>query len=388
MPEKKSLQKKQVSPRVRAKKAGAAGSRAVKKVTTRKKASPRAGRLLKSAGAGVRLEKSDNNPILSPIGEHPWEAYQTFNAGALLEDGKVHLVYRSIGHDGLSRFGYATSKNGSDIDERSGEPVFSAVLDPENAPAVIGSYSSGGSWGGAEDPRLTTLGDLVYMLYTGFDHGGFPRVALTSIHKNDFVDQKWTWECSKFISPPGEIHKNWVLFPEKINGKFAILHSMSPTIDIEYLDNLDFEEKKYINSGYYHRADVPVKNGTWEKSIRGPGPTPIKTKYGWLVFYHGTAKNSGYKLGAMLLDLNDPTKIITRADEPILEPGEWYEREGWKGNIIYCCGAAVVGDDLFIYYGGADSVLCVAKTNFNEFLKNLVDVRTPKLTPASRKKIS
>ena len=125
-----------------------------------------------------------------------------------------------------------------------------------------------------------------------------------------------------------------------------------------------------------------------EKGIRGPGPTPIKTSEGWLILYHGTAKDCGYKMGAMLLDLNDPTKIITRADEPILEPDEWYEREGWKGNIIYCCGAAVIKGDLFIYYGGADSVLCVAKTNLNEFLKNLMTVRTPKLTPASSKKIA
>jgi predicted GH43/DUF377 family glycosyl hydrolase len=154
---------------------------------------------------------------------------------------------------------------------------------------------------------------------------------------------------------------------------------MSPTIDIEYLDDLDFQEDKFIDSAYYHRADVPVKNGTWEKGIRGPGPTPIKTKYGWLVLYHGTTKDCGYKMGAMLLDLKDPTKIIARADEPILEPAEWYEREGWKGNIIYSCGAVVVDDDLLVYYGGADSVLCVAKTDLQEFLDDLIGKRKPKI---------
>ena len=272
MPAKKPAQK-QVSAHARTKKVTAKRIAVAKKKTIRKKALPKTGRLLKKKEA--LFEKSDNNPILSPIGEHSWEAYQTFNAGAILEDGKVHLVYRSIGHDGLSRFGYATSKNGFDIDERSSEPVFSAVLNPDNAP-VLGSYSSGGSWGGAEDPRLTIMGDLVYMLYTGFDAGGYPRVALTSIHKEDFKNQQWTWECSKFISPPAEIHKNWILFPEKINGKFAILHSMSPTIDIEYLDDLDFTDKKYINSGYYHRPDVPVKNGTWKKESAAPARLLLK----------------------------------------------------------------------------------------------------------------
>ena len=325
------------------------------------------------------LERHPDNPILSPLAEHAWEANQTFNAGALREGGKVHLVYRSIGRDGLSRFGYAASENGLDIDERAKEPVFSPVLDPKDATPVIGWYASGGSWGGAEDPRLTALDDRIYMLYTGFDLGGFPRVALTSIRKEDFLNQRWTWHRSKFISPPGEVHKNWVLFPEKIRGKFAILHSMSPTIDIEYLDDLDFQEDKFIDSAYYHRADVPVKNGTWEKGIRGPGPTPIKTKYGWLVLYHGTTKDCGYKMGAMLLDLKDPTKIIARADEPILEPAEWYEREGWKGNIIYSCGAVVVDDDLLVYYGGADSVLCVAKTDLQEFLDDLIGKRKPKI---------
>ena len=334
-------------------------------------------------GGSRPLERHPDNPIISPLTEHPWEAHQTFNAGALHEGGKVHLVYRSIGHDGLSRFGYASSVNGLDIDERSEGPIFSPVMDPKAATPAPGWYASGGSWGGSEDPRLTSIGNRIYMLYTGFDQGGFPRVAITSIPKDDFLNQRWTWYYSKFISPPGEVHKNWVLFPERIRGKFAILHSMSPTIDVEYLDDLDFEENGYIKSAAYHRANIPVRDGGWETGIRGPGPTPIKTKYGWLVLYHGTTKDCGYKMGAMLLGLKDPTRVIARADEPILQPAEWYEKEGWKGNIIYSCGAVVIGDSLFVYYGGADSVLCVAKTNLQKFLNDLIGKRKPKVTKRS-----
>lgn len=333
-----------------------------------------------SSPKAYQLERHPDNPILSPLAENSWEANQTFNAAALNEGGAVHLLYRSVGHDGLSRFGYASSTDGVTIDQRSAEPAFVLKIDPVERPASLSWYSSGGSWGGAEDPRLVAIDGRVYLLCTGFDHGGFPRVALASIRKDDFLNQRWAWHRSKFISPPNEIHKNWVLFPEKINGKFAILHSMSPKIEVEYLDDLDFKEEPYIDSACYHRADIRITDGTWETSIRGPGPTPIKTKYGWLVFYHGTTKDCGYKIGAMLLDLKDPTKIVARADEPILEPAEWYEREGWKGNIIYTCGAVVVGDDLLVYYGAADSVLCVAKANLEDFLNALMDAKKPKLT--------
>jgi predicted GH43/DUF377 family glycosyl hydrolase len=371
MPQKKKTVKKQVPSRIRAKKTNGQKIRA-------KKAVPRRARHSRKK-EGFRLQRSESNPILSPIGEHPWESNQTFNPAAIFIDGKVHLIYRSIGNDGVSRFGYAASYDGTQIDERLPEPAFSLLLNTkEPRPYII--YASGGSWGGAEDPRLASIDDLLYMLFTAIDEGGYPRVALTTIPKNDFLAKNWTWTASKLISPPGEVHKNWVLFPEKINGKYAVLHSMSPTIDIEYLNNLDFEEKKYIDSERYHRPDIPVRNGTWEKGIRGPGPTPIKTKYGWLVLYHGTTEDCGYKMGALLLDLNDPTKIITRAAEPVLEPEEWYESYGWKGGIIYSCGAVIMGNDLLVYYGGADSVVCVAKTNLDQFLKELTSTRKPKMT--------
>ena len=335
-------------------------------------------RLPKALPRTTQLERHPDNPILAPLAEHAWEANQTFNAAALNDGGAVHLLYRSIGHDGLSRFGYASSTDGVTIDERSAEPAFTLEIDPKDKPAIPGWYSSGGSWGGAEDPRLAAIDGKIYMTYTGI-YDGLPRVALASIERNDFLDHVWKWSRSKFISPPGEVHKNWVLFPEKINGKFAIMHSMSPKIEVEYLDDLDFEDGSHIKSTAYHRADVQIKDGTWEKSIRGPGPTPIKTKYGWLVLYHGTTKDCGYKMGAMLLDRKDPTKIIARADEAILEPSTWYEQGGWKGNIIYSCGAVVVGDDLLIYYGAADSVLCVAKANLEDFLKALIDTKKPKV---------
>jgi predicted GH43/DUF377 family glycosyl hydrolase len=375
MPSEKKAVKKQITSRIRAKK------ETVKK-SVRKKTPPRTTRLPRKKEESL-LQKSENNPILSPIGEHPWESNQTFNPAAVFMDGKVHLVYRSIGDDGVSRFGYAASYDGTQIDERNPEPTFSLLLNTKK-PQPYRIYASGGSWGGAEDPRITPIDDALYMFFNAIGERGFPQVAFTSITKNDFLAKNWTWAASKIISPPGDVHKNWVLFPEKINGKYAILYSMSPTIDIEYLDDLDFEEKTYIDCESYHRPDIPVRNGTWEKGIRGPGPTPIKTKYGWLVLYHGTTKDCGYKIGAMLLDLNDPTKIITRADEPILEPEKWYECYGCKGGIVYSGGAVIMGDELLIYYGAADSVVCVARANLDKFLEDLISTRKPKIASVRR----
>src|SRR5690606_22288600 len=130
-----------------------------------------------------------------------------------------------------------------------------------------------------------------------------------------------------FISAPGEIHKNWVLFPEKINGKFAILHSLSPDIQIEYIDDLDeFDGNKFIKSHYNNK---PNWKNSWDAWVRGVGPSPIKTRLGWLVLYHAMDKNdpNKYKLGAMILDPKDPTRILYHADHPILEPEEHYENE-------------------------------------------------------------
>jgi predicted GH43/DUF377 family glycosyl hydrolase len=336
-----------------------------------------------------QLERHENNPIIEPREDRFWEMKATFNPGAVYADRRIHLLYRAIGGGDVSVLGYAASEDGRNITERSEQPVFVPMTHKEPKPgasSALPAYCSGGGWnGGCEDPRLTLLGNRVYLMYTAFDGWGSIGIALTSIGLGDFLQKTWNWKRPALISPPGEIHKNWVLFPEKINGKFAILHSMSPTIDIEYLDDLEFKDGAFIDSPQYHRADVPVRGG-WEKSIRGPGPTPIKTKDGWLVFYHGTTEDCGYKLGAMLLDLNDPTKIVARAMSPVLEPTEWYEREGLKGNIIYSCGAAAKDGELYVYYGGSDSVTCVAMARLDTFLEELKRYGTPKLSEASKRR--
>src|SRR3989344_7474398 len=345
---------------------------AVKKAVAKKKTSP------------LELRKSQKNPIIEPERSAYWESKATFNPSAVYSDGKVHVIYRAIGDSDISVLGYARSDNGYLFDKNSKKiAYYQKGKFAVRKDAVKINYISGGGWGGGcEDPRLTLLSDKVYMLYTAFDGWGSVRIALTSISLDDFIGRRFDWKEPVLISPPGEIHKNWVLFPEKIKGKYAILHSISPHIMIDYFSSLDeLHGENFIHS--VHQGS-PLWSAR-DKLIRGVGPAPIKTRYGWLVLYHKMEKHDThrYKLWAMILDLKDPAKILYNSRHPILEPDEWYENEGYKAGVVYAYGAVVKparpddssrsgGDELFVYYGGADKVSCVATANLDAFLKELV----------------
>lgn len=335
------------------------------------------------------LRRSIKNPIIKPESKNYWESKAAFNPSAIYHDGKIHVIYRAIGDSDISVLGYARSDDGYHFDEKLKEMAYYSK-DREavkrDLALKIQNYSSGGGWGGGcEDPRLTLLGDRVYMIYTAFDGWGSLRMALTSISLEDFINRKWDWKKPVLISPPGEIHKNWVLFPEKIQGKYAIMHSFSPKILIDYFDSLDeLDGKKFIHSNNTRPID---KDRDWDSWFRGVGPSPIKTKYGWLIIYHAMDyKNPDrYRIGAMLLDLKNPTKVLYRSVQPILEPEKWYENEGYKSGVIYSCGAVVKDGELFVYYGGADKVSCVATANLEKFLQELMHSEVSQLKSVSPK---
>jgi predicted GH43/DUF377 family glycosyl hydrolase len=158
------------------------------------------------------------------------------------------------------------------------------------------------------------------------------------------------------------------VFPEKINGQYAILHSLTPTILIQYLDTL--ESNEICIDSFYNPDNRDIY---WDNWIRGAGPPPIKTSEGWLLLYHAMDRNDPdrYKIGAMILDLQDPTKVLYRSSGPLLEPDAVYENQGHKSGVVYACGAVVINDNLFVYYGGADTVLCAAKRNLNKLLHGI-----------------
>lgn len=334
----------------------------------------------------AKLKRVLHNPIIEPS-YYSWESKATFNPAAFENDGKIHIIYRAIGEDDSSALGYAYTHDGLCINGRPTYHVYKRFFEyNENGPR-IDYLSGGGGSGGCEDPRLVLIDGVVYMIFTAFDGWGSVRIALTSIKLEDFNNQKWNWKKAVMISPPGEINKNWAIFPELINGKFAIVHSFYPKILIDYFDSLDdFDGTKFIKSNNTRPID---KTRTWDSWFRGIGPSPIKTKDGWLVLYHAMDHRNPdrYRMGAMLLDLNDPTKVLYRSKTPILEPEEDYENNGHKWGVIYSCGAVVKDGELFVYYGGADKFVCVATMKLKELIDDLKKDKEFKLIKKSKKEI-
>ncbi len=340
----------------------------------------------------LALARSLHNPIITP-GATPWSAEAVLNPAALSLGGRTHLLYRAIGGDGVSRLGYASSGNGYVFDDRPPYPVYVAA-NPHAAPDRLRRYSpllypSGGSWGGCEDPRMVAIDGRVYVTYNAFDGWDFIRVAFVSIHEDDFRAKRfWKWSNAKLLSRAGTLNKNWALFPEKIGGKFALLHNLHAEgpdrVRIEYVDDLyTYDPERSALESPDPNAMAP-RRIAWHYRMRGVGPPPLRTDRGWLVFYHATSEGEGhrYKLGAMLLDPDDPTRVLRRAAAPVLSPDTPYENHG-KPGIIYACGAVIRDGTVFVYYGGADKVVCVATAPLAPFLDALEEGEPSPLTSRS-----
>jgi len=307
------------------------------------------------------LKRYEKNPIIKPDPKHPWEAKATFNAGAIYEGGKIHILYRAMSADNVSVLGYASSKDGYTIDERLSKPVYVPREDFEKK-GVPGDNS------GCEDPRLTRIGDRIYMLYTGFNGLVPPGVALTSISRDDFLSGRWNWEKPKLISPEGKDNKDAALFPEKINGKYYVIHRLNSGIDIKAVVDLNFEKDKLSEETGW----IEPRAGKWDNRKVGINGVPIKTKYGWLALYHGVSDEDGtYRFGALLLDLKNPEEILARTENHIFEPLKDYEKNSQTKNVVFSNGSVLKDEMLFVYYGGDDTTLSVAAIPLKSLLNEL-----------------
>lgn len=316
------------------------------------------------------LKKPIQNPILRPNPKHAWESVSVFNPAVLLLDNKVHFIYRAIGRDGQSVFGYAASNDGIHIDERLEMPVFPIMdLQVHKHSVQKSQYASGGNCCGCEDPRLVIIDDTIYMTYTAFDGHHAPGMHLTSISVTNFLNHNWRWTESIRLSAQGEMQKNWVIFPQLMQDQYAILHSITPTVQVDYFDSLLFDRSPQIKSYYAAQNRTQV----WDSWVRGVGPVPLQVKDGWLILYHAMDRKDPdrYKLGGMILDKDDPTKILYRATMPLLEPNESYENEGLKSGVLYSCGAIIKDRQLLVYYGGADTVVCMASADLDCVLHHI-----------------
>ena len=322
------------------------------------------------------IQKHHQNPILEPISDHIWESQAVFNAAAVYENGKVHLIYRAVGDAGMSMLGYASSGDGIAIDDRSRHPVYVPSQPFEGSPGENVSpypspYVSGPSWGGVEDPRIAKVGDRLYLTYVANDGWSAPRLAMSSIAMEDFQSQKWNWETPVMISQPGEVNKSGAILPEPINGKYFVFHRVFPNIYVDVVDDLGmFDGSRYVKKQF----KIEPRADYWDSRKLGIGATPMKTDKGWLVIYHGVddLDDSRYKIGAMLLDLEDPTRVLARTPYPIIEPTEHYENGLLKYGVVYPCGAVILDGELIVYYGGSDAVLCAATAPVDEFVYKLL----------------
>jgi predicted GH43/DUF377 family glycosyl hydrolase len=301
----------------------------------------------------LKLTRFDGNPIIVPRKGKSWELKGTFNPGAIVENGNIHILYRAVDENRVSRLAYARSNNGTEIHGRSEKPV-------------VGP-SAGWEEFGCEDPRITPLDGRYYITYTAYSRRG-PRIALASTI--DFEN----FEKHGLIGPDRD-DKDCVIFPERIAGKIALLHRLESKIQIAYFDSIsDLQKSKDFWKSYGEHIDdyeVIRSKFPWEQRKVGIGPSPIKTDRGWLVLYHGVSIGHIYRAGAMLLDLEKPAKVLARTREPILEPQMDFERRGAVSNVVFPDGVAVVNGTMFVYYGGADTVCCVAYAPLNQFLDEL-----------------
>lgn len=308
-------------------------------------------------GAAERLVvRFLNNPIIAPIG-NVWENKATFNPGAIHLKGTTHILYRAMGQDNTSVIGYASSKNGDTIDERLPEPVYTPRASFEQKGVPDGNS-------GCEDPRLTKVGGNIYLCYTAYNGTQPPSVAFSYLSESDFLAHRWKWSPPQTITPLNVDDKDACLFPEKVDGKYLIFHRLDNMVSADFVPSLSFEARRLPN-----RFQVlSPRPGMWDGVKVGIAAPPLKTKKGWLLFYHGVSESKTYRVGAVLLDLKNPTDVLARTAAPIMQPREPYETEGQVPRVVFPCGATRVGDMVTLYYGGGDSVVCGARVSLKKLL--------------------
>jgi beta-1,2-mannobiose phosphorylase / 1,2-beta-oligomannan phosphorylase len=334
----------------------------------------------------VHLERYPGNPILCPNPANPWESLVTTNPGAWYdpEEGRVLLIYRAAGSEEKHsiHLGLAASANGLDFHRLSSRPLISPGAD---------SFSEGC----LEDPRVVRMGGYYYITYAFrplppgqyWKNGNradlvserLPREFPVLYRKNlsqtgllitkDFIE---IYRAGRLTNPL-EDDRDVILFPERVGGKYVTFHRPMgrvgpgygcayPSMWIAFSD--DILEPKQL-------ALFAVGERPWERKIGGACP-PIRTERGWLALYHAVGEDGLYRVGAFLLDIDNPSHILCRTPEPILEPREHYELNGFYPGVVFPCGNVVKDRTLLVYYGGADRYVGVASCVLEELLQYLL----------------
>ena len=300
------------------------------------------------------FQRFDGNPIITSA-DFPNMVNAVFNPGATEFEGRTLLLLRVEHRTGLSSLAVATSDDGLtgwQIDPTKG-------LEPD-------PNLSEECWG-IEDPRITRIGEEYYVVYVSYSAFG-PLVSLAKTR--DFAH----WERCGVLQTPED--KDAALFPVTFDGRWALIHRPVPAAaGLGAHIWLSFSPDLH----YWGEASTLLtarRGGWWDANKVGLGPPPLLTKDGWLLCYHGvrvTASGSIYRLGLALLDRDDPAKVLARGNEWILGPQATYEQSGDVPDVIFPCGWILRddGDTLHLYYGAADSVVCVATASLAQLMSHL-----------------
>jgi predicted GH43/DUF377 family glycosyl hydrolase len=302
--------------------------------------------LLRVAERPKQKEGKTSFPVLDAAGKMQILEFDNADPELDLTDPRV-ISYR--GKDYLTTMSHLRLVSGKD-GKRFSEPEGNV---PIRGQGELESF-------GIEDCRVSRIDEMYYLTFTEVSESG------VGVGMRSTVD--WTgFEAHGMIFAPH--NKDCALFEEPIGGKYYALHRpSSPELGGNYIWLAESTDLAHWGN---HRCLAKSREGMWDSARVGAGASPIRTDRGWLEIYHGANAKNRYCLGALLLDLNEPWKVIARSEQPIMEPLEDYETNGFFGEVIFTNGHVVNGDELTIYYGASDSVVCGAQFSLREILDSL-----------------
>ncbi len=299
------------------------------------------------------LHRFEGNPIIA-LEDIPFRCNTVFNGAVVKRGNEYFQLLRVESQQGYSVFALARSKDGLH---------FTVEDKPVMEPARKGPFARYEKRG-IEDPRITEIEGVYYVMYTAYSKYG-PRIALAKTE--DFSH----YERIAIVSEPG--NKDGILFPERINGEYVRLDRPIGkgvgSMWVSYSKNLvDWGKSEIL---------MTPRQGMWDSYRIGASVPPIRTEHGWLEIYHGVKKTAAgpiYRIGTVMLDLEKPDKVIARSNQPILSPRADYERIGDVGNVTFACGAVVEDSgEIKVYYGAADTCICVATANFDDLVNTALN---------------
>ncbi|HEY7468823.1 MAG TPA: glycosidase [Acidimicrobiia bacterium] len=295
--------------------------------------------------------RHEGNPILTAL-DWPYTVNAVFNPGATTgPDGDTILLVRVEDRAGLSHLTVARSRDGLNDWKIDTQPSFA----PQTS-----TYAE--CWG-VEDPRITKVGDEYLIAHTAVSRSG-PLVSLVST--TDFVD----FTRRAIVSPPE--NKDAALFPVKFDDRYAMIHR-----PVYFADGGAAHMWISYSPDLRHWGDHRIlmesrRSGYWDRDKVGLGPPPLRTDQGWLIMFHGvrdTAAGALYRAGLAVLDLEEPTTVLARADEWVLGPEVEYERMGDVPGVVFPCGWIADDDGMLrLYYGAADTCVAVATARIDDLV--------------------